>query len=218
MKVKNKKIEIFQSITDLMTSLFVVFLLLLLVYINKNYHDIHKASQNSKQALIYALSKIKINAFNDSKDPLAVIIPIRNDLLLFDKDKSDIKLSGELYLKGFIVKLLNVITQYNFQDDISSIEVDGFTDSDGDDEHNLRLSQDRSYSVLKYILQSGLLTKNNRDYLLGILSTNGQGERFLLPPNSTPGLENKFLSRRVEFKIKLKSYEQKNLISNSLVK
>ena len=63
-------------------------------------------------------------------------------------------------------------------------------------------------SVLKYGLNNTKLTNSQRECLLDLSSINGRGERDLIPIGSKPGRENKSLSRRVEFKIRVKSYEQ----------
>ena len=58
-----------------------------------------------------------------------------------------------------------------------------------------------------------------RDCLLNLASINGRGERDLIPIGARPGKENKSQSRRVEFKIRVKSYEQiKQLQENKNVK
>ncbi len=48
------------SITDLMTSLFVIFVLLLVAYINRSYVETRKGSQTVKEALMESLKIVKI--------------------------------------------------------------------------------------------------------------------------------------------------------------
>lgn len=202
------------SITDLMTSLFVVFVLLLVAYINRSYVETRKGSQTIKEALVDSFKKVKIHAENDPKDPLALLISVRDDNLAFDIARSELKPNGEKFLKEFVPALAKVLTEQKFAPEVQSVVIEGHTDSDGNDENNLQLSQARSYSVLKFAINESGLTSQQRDFILDKISANGRGERDLLPMDSKPGFENKNLSRRVEFKIRVRSFEQRNLSSD----
>ena len=210
------------SMTDLMTSLAVVFILLLVVYLNhawlenkireKRYRDAIAGTKTVKRDLKLELGTRGIQSEDDLRDPLAIVIYLKNDKLQFDHDKSDLKPAGKEFIKAFIPKLASVLAGDRFFSDLESVLIEGHTDSDGDDEHNLRLSQDRSYAVLRCTLNECSLTGLARERLLDLVSTNGRGERDLLPPGATPGHEDKPESRRVVFKIRVKSIEQKNII------
>jgi outer membrane protein OmpA-like peptidoglycan-associated protein len=69
------------------------------------------------------------------------------------------------------------------------LEVDGYTDSDGNDASNMQLSQARAESVKKTLIQSGI--DGSR------LTAKGFGETKPLGSNDTP--EGKAMNRRVEF-------------------
>jgi len=69
------------------------------------------------------------------------------------------------------------------------IEVDGHTDSDGDDASNLKLSQARADAVKAALVQAGIDASR--------LSTKGLGEAKPMSVNTTP--EGKAENRRVEF-------------------
>jgi outer membrane protein OmpA-like peptidoglycan-associated protein len=71
------------------------------------------------------------------------------------------------------------------------IEIGGHTDSDGSDEHNQTLSQNRSQSVVDFLVQKGV--KVDR------MVAKGYGEKTPVAPNDTK--ENKQLNRRTELKI-----------------
>lgn len=215
MSAGNSDASFAHSITDLMTSLFVVFVLLLVAYINKSYEETRKGSQSVKESLMYSLRAANIYAINDPKDPLALLVTVRDDNLQFDTAKSTLKPQGQLFLKGFIPALAKTLTDKRFSKEVESIVIEGHTDSDGDDKLNLRLSQDRSFAVLKFALDESNLDALQKGYFLDRVSANGRGERDLVPPKSKPGQENKAESRRVEFKIRVKSFEQRLVATNA---
>lgn len=196
------------ALTDLMTSLAVIFILLLVVYLNHSYQEIYKGSAHRREKVLDKLEVANINAKNDEKDPLSITFAVGDSNLQFDTDKAVIKLNGQKYLNEFVPNLIDIVCSPKNINDIQAIQFIGYTDSEGNDEHNLELSQDRALSVLKYGLNNTRLSKSQRECLLDLSSINGRGERDLLPEGSKPGFENKFLSRRVEIKIRVKSYEQ----------
>lgn len=71
------------------------------------------------------------------------------------------------------------------------IEIAGHTDSSGDAENNRVLSQQRAESVLKYLIDHGVVASQ--------LTAKGYGPDAPLQPNTTP--ENRAKNRRVEFNL-----------------
>jgi OOP family OmpA-OmpF porin len=74
---------------------------------------------------------------------------------------------------------------------IKKISIEGHTDSDGSYNYNLKLSDDRSASVMKYLTDHGIDA--------GRLASRGFGESKAIAPNDTE--EGKEKNRRVEFLI-----------------
>ncbi len=72
-----------------------------------------------------------------------------------------------------------------------NVEIAGFTDSIGTNDHNLKLSRQRAHAVLKYLLSKGV----NKERLSAI----GYGESRPIDTNNTE--EGRALNRRVEFTI-----------------
>jgi len=196
------------AFTDLMTSLAVIFILLLVVYLNHSYQEVYKGSANRREKVLETLKEASIQAKNDENDPLSIIFTVEDNDLQFDTNKANIKPDGQSYLNEFIPKLINTVCSEKNRHEIQAIQIVGYTDSEGDDEYNLKLSQERALSVLKYGLKDVKLSSSQKECLLDLTSINGRGERDLIPAKSKPGKENKSLSRRVEFKIRVKSYEQ----------
>mgnify|MGYP003384762288 CR=1 FL=1 len=217
------------SINDLMTSLAVVFILLLAVYANhakaetvkfqkliKELQTTAKGTFTIKEALKNKLKSQNIPFDNDDKDALALVYTAPDDKLQFDVDQAILHPSGKTYLNLFIPKIMNVLSEPSIATNIESILIEGHTDSDGEDEHNLKLSQERAFAVLTYSLNSCDLPHSQRDLFLNLTSINGRGERCLLPTGSREGNESKDESRRVLFKIRVKSVEQKTKDAQAL--
>jgi outer membrane protein OmpA-like peptidoglycan-associated protein len=202
------------SFTDLMTSLAVIFILLLCASLNN-------AQQEGQTTVTSVLAEMQrelkefvsggIEVKSDPKDPLGLLILVPEDLLAFPLDRADISPNGELFLRAFIPKLSRVVCSQRFAKEINSIVVEGHTDSSGTAQHNWDLSQKRSMSVVRTSL--GVLNMNDteeRMSFLRLLSASGRGSAELV--TSPAGEENAALSRRVVFKIRVRSFEQKPLL------
>jgi outer membrane protein OmpA-like peptidoglycan-associated protein len=72
------------------------------------------------------------------------------------------------------------------------VELGGHTDSDGDDKHNMILSDNRAKAVKEWLIANGIEASR--------LTHQGYGETQPRVANDTP--ENKALNRRTEVKIK----------------
>lgn len=202
------------SFTDLMTSLAVIFILLLCASLNNAQQD-GVATRNSMLAEVQKELKTflagGIEVKSDPKDPLGLLILVPEDLLAFPLDKSDISDAGESFLRAFIPKLARTVCSPKFAPEINSIVVEGHTDSSGTDEHNWDLSQKRSMSVVRTSLAvlTNQETIDERSAFLRLLSASGRGSAELV--SDPTGQENPAMSRRVVFKIKVRSFEQKPL-------
>lgn len=103
--------------------------------------------------------------------------------VFFDVDKSELK-------KESFVELEKLITFLNSHPTFK-IELRGHTDSDGDDAHNLKLSQDRANAVMDYLVSKGIAKER--------LKAKGFGETMPVVPNTSK--ENKAKNRRTEYVI-----------------
>ena len=103
--------------------------------------------------------------------------------VLFDVDKYNIKKEFETEIKSFI----DFLKKYpNVQ-----VEISGHTDSDGDEKHNHKLSQNRADEIKKHMVSKGIDGKR--------ITTVGYGKSMPKYPNDSP--ENKTINRRIEAKI-----------------
>ena len=203
------------SFTDLMTSLAVIFILLLCASLN-NVHQQSKATRNSVlvevQRSLKEFSSGGIEVKTDPRDALGLLVLVPEDLLAFPLDKAEISSRGETFLESFIPRLSGIVCSPRFAREINSIVVEGHTDSSGTPEHNWDLAQRRSMSVVRASLSAlGAGTDSReRSAFLRLLSASGRGNAEVL--TGPDGQEDATQSRRVVFKIRVRSLEQKELI------
>jgi OmpA family len=143
-------VKLESSLTDLMTSLAVVFILLMVAMIN----NVGQAGKSDITKIQELLKNNQIDCIIRADDPLACTITVSEDRLKFDTNKSEIKKDGGDYLKAEFPKIMKVLMEKDRKSNISGVFIEGYTDTDGDDNVNLKLSQDRSLSVGQYLLNN----------------------------------------------------------------
>ena len=86
---------------------------------------------------------------------------------------------------------LDKVVEFIKENDIKLIEISGHTDNVGSDQYNLKLSEGRAQSVVKYLVDKGVDPSR--------LIAKGYGESFPIETNNTK--EGQAINRRVEFKL-----------------
>ncbi|SDF79936.1 Outer membrane protein OmpA [Thermoanaerobacter thermohydrosulfuricus] len=215
MKDEDKVHDYWQSYSDLMAALLLMFALLIVIMIYK-YAGI-AAELSLQKAKVDDLIGVRariidqlFKEFNNSDmtlsiDPQTGAISF-SEGVFFDKDKFELKEEGKRYLNEFIPRYLSILMDPRFKKYISQIIVEGHTDDTGDYMYNLELSQKRAFEVVRYILQSnikGIDSKTKAD-LMSYITANGRSYSQLIIEN---GKVNRQKSRRVEFKFRLKEEE-----------
>jgi outer membrane protein OmpA-like peptidoglycan-associated protein len=217
------------SLTDLMTSLAVIFILLLVVSLNNAQEEIRAGqvqSVTTRNEIIEALrgalrefSAQGVRVEADPKDPLGIIVLVPEGLLKFERNLAIIPQIGMDFLKRFVPELAITACSEQFRKEINSIVVEGHTDSTGHDRRNLPLSQARSMAV---VLESlSLLSAHDneqgglRGCFLNFLSATGRGSAD--PIFDDLGREDQDRSRRVVFKIRVRSLEQRQELIEHIV-
>lgn len=219
------------SLTDLMTSIAVIFILLFLVFVQSQQAQNAKRlrqTQTNRQKLFDRLKNAgfgdQVGVDADKTDPLTVLVVVNDEsnLLSFDFNKADVNASSQTFLQDFIPKLSRVICASDINDALDSVIIEGHTDTKGDDDHNTALSAQRATEVLihsRAILAStptepgsGLL--NMEECFLEKSQATGRGERDWVRDRNT-GLEDERKSRRVVVKLRVKSQEQREETSGT---
>jgi len=196
------------SLTDLMTSLMVIFILLLLVFVHrtagKNVAVTDALLKTLQTDLIpqgFSTKDIQI----DKKDRNAILVIVPDNLMNFEIGQSNLKPEGEEFLRTRVPKLAEVLCGAEYRATVESVVVEGHTDArpyrgfspEESQNLNLKLSQDRSMQVVKNALAFLVDHPNERGCFLEKLSASGRGEQDL---EATP--ED---SRRVIFKIRVRA-------------
>ena len=206
------------SMTDLMTSLAVIFILLLVASLNnvqqegqQTRNDILLRLQEKLSKELYEYRDQGFELKNDPKDPLGLIIVVPEGLLNFAVNRADIPPAGVTFLQRITPKLAETVCSEDFRSEMNSIVVEGHTDSTGTDETNLPLSQARSMSVVGASLQilktDATGAAQHRGCFLDLVSATGRGS--VEPLLDDAGSEDLARSRRVVFKLRTRSLEQK---------
>lgn len=214
-ETKNSGGDLASSLTDLMTSLMVIFVLLLVATLN----NASAEGENTRNLILDKLrldlqdfARQGVRVEKDPTDPLGLLVLVPEGLLNFAVDRFDIPAGGVRFLSDFSPRLAKTACSERYRKEISSIVVEGHTDSRGTDEHNLQLSQERSLAVVQQTLDIlGHDDFEDRACFLDFLSANGRGSKE--PIRDSNGNEDKDRSRRVVFKIRVRSLEQREFRS-----
>jgi len=221
MATGNSDSSLASSMTDLMTSLAVIFILLLVASLNNTQQE---GEMTRKSILLKLREKLSselkdyeqqgFEVRNDPKDPLGLIVVVPAGLLNFEVDRSSIPAPGIEFLRTVMPKIASTICDPEFRSDVNSIVVEGHTDSTGSDDRNLPLSQERSLAVVQDSLRvlsdheaNGAGVHSFKPCFVELLSATGRGSAELILDEQ--GQEDKNKSRRVIFKIRVRSLEQR---------
>ena len=130
-----------------------------------------------------------------------------NANVMFDYDQSELTDSGKEELAEILPIYCKVLLQDEYKKYLAEIIIDGYTDTDGDYDYNLELSQRRSLAVAQYLteIRENFLSSDEISDLQNYLTVNGHGSAN--PILDSNGNEDKDASRRVEVKFRLKDDE-----------
>ena len=138
------------SLTDLMTSLAVIFVLLLVASLNNlKTSDTRTQVIRKLQEVLREFEAKGLKVEEDPTDPLTLLVLVpEKGLLEFDFNKADIRPNGLEFLRQFTPRLSATVCSGEFQKEINSIIVEGHADSQGTVKANLERSQQRSSAVV----------------------------------------------------------------------
>ena len=130
--------------------------------------------------------------------------------VMFDYNKADLTEEGKAVLDQVLPIYCQVLMKEEYQDYLAEIIIDGYTDTDGDYDYNLELSQKRSLAVAQYLteIRENFLSSDEISELQNYLTVNGHGSAN--PVLDSDGNVDKDASRRVEVKFRLKDDEMIN--------
>lgn len=200
------------STGDLMAGLLFIFILLLMSALLQVQE---KAEQDEEIVRRYdqVKTQLYIDLEEEFKDDLKVwraeidsttlCVRFQEPSMLFDNNMSTLKNNFKAILSDFFPRYIDVLTKPEYRDNIEEIRIEGHTDSNGEYFHNMQLSQDRTRAVLQYCM--GLLDSSNIEWSRTLITANGLSSSH---PILRDGIEDKSLSRRVEFRVRTNAEKQ----------
>ena len=205
------------STGDLMAGLLFIFILLLMGALLQVQE---KAEQDEEVVRRYDQIKnqLYIDLQDEFKEDLKVwratidsslCIRFQEPAMLFDNNKAELKPLFKNILNDFFPRYIKVLNRPEYKDNIVEIRIEGHTDSNGGYFHNMELSQNRTRSVLEYCF--GLMTQEQIIWAKSLITANGLSSS---QPILVHGVEDKSLSRRVEFRVRTNAEKQLEEIAN----
>src|SRR4051794_27355071 len=156
------------SLSDLMTGLMMVFMLIAVAFMLKVQADEAKATHEAEQYRqtreelyedLYKAFKERLPGWNAAftRD---LILTFQGPEVLFDTGKADLKYHFKQILQEFFPRYIGIIGSPKYKSSIQEIRIEGHTSSDwngatGTDEayfQNMQLSQDRTRTTLRFVL------------------------------------------------------------------
>lgn len=200
------------SLSDMMTSLMLIFLLISVIYMIK-VQDSVKVPQIYKETMQGLGQTLNKEFEKDLKGWGAVIdkdltIRFQQPDITFDKSSSILKSEFKKILDDFFPRYINIMMSNEFVNNIEEIRIEGHTSSEGNYFKNMELSQSRAKATLEYIMISSNinLTIKQKDWLqkhfraIGYSSAKPLNKNgMVLELNDTEDFEK---SRRVEFRVR----------------
>jgi outer membrane protein OmpA-like peptidoglycan-associated protein len=193
-----------------MTSLAIIFILLLTAYLTPS-HETEPAPSEAVKQNVKAVLQERLQGFGlpietDVKDPLAIRVVVPEDLLNFEFGKSVLSPTANQFLTNAMPLYAEVLCG-PLREKIDSVVIEGHTDDFGSDTLNLKLSQERSFSVMVKALDViAIFQPKAYQCFEEMTSASGRGKQDLI--YETGHVLNREKSRRVVFKIRLRSVEQ----------
>lgn len=205
------------SLSDIMTALMMIFLLISIIYMIrvKESVDIPRIFKADEQQLYSQLEQklqSKLTRWGATLSP-DLTVRFNNEEILFKAGSAELSAEFKQALNEYFPIYIRSVMQDRFVDNIKEIRIEGHTSSFwakgvGDEEayiRNMQLSQSRAQNTLIYLLQSPLLTPVEKSWLkrkfraIGFSSATPLGKDG--KPVSASNKEHYGASQRVEFRV-----------------
>ena len=142
--------------------------------------------------------------------------------VLFERGEADVRMRFQDILSDFFPRYIRILRQPQYRAAIREIRIEGHTSSEWSegvaDEvayfNNMRLSQNRTRSVLRYVLQT-LERDAVQAWTQSLITANGLSSSRLI--RTASGEEDREASRRVEFRVRTNAESQLKRIMERLV-
>ena len=192
------------GVTDLMTSVAIIFVLLFVVALQPAplaSVSADPTDSNARDLLMAQFERLGLPIEKDPDDPQLLLLIMPESLLNFDFGRATLRPAAEAYLQKVIPQYASAFCG-PFRSLIESVTIEGHTDDVGEDRRNLRLSQERAFRVMVKAMDI-LQGRPEDDCFQQITTASGRGKQDLWY-----GIDQRLSrdkSRRVVFKIRLQA-------------
>jgi outer membrane protein OmpA-like peptidoglycan-associated protein len=202
-------------ISDLMSVLMMLFLFISVIYMRHL-----QIGKERIEEIAVTYSKLQRDLYKELQGEFEKDLPIWNAIIdsqtlsfrfkepdiLFNQGEANIKEEFKIVLNNFFPRYITILTKSKFKEDIDEIRIEGHTSSEWRNDvskdysyfMNMELSQNRTRSVLSYVMMLPAVN-DIKPWLQKKLTANGLA---FSQPILVNNVEDKSLSRRVEFRVK----------------
>lgn len=223
-KVKRKGEDHWMSISDLMSGLMMVFMLIAIAYMmqvdaerQKQDEMIHEYAVIKHEIYVELYEEFKndLPRWNAEIDEKTLAVTFLEPDTLFSVGSAELAPQYKDILNDFLPRYLNILNKERFRDNIEEIRIEGHTDPSWygavtrKEEYlkNMDLSQQRTRAVLLYTMD--IAAPDERlEWMISKLTANGLSSSQ--PIKDKDGQVNAKASRRVEFRVRTNADEKLN--------
>lgn len=214
-------------LSDLMSGLMMIFMLVAIVFMIQVKRDEAKVldAQNHAKDIALVYTDLRAQLYHDLEEEFrddfrkwhAIVdrdlaVRFQEPSIQFDTGGSIIKPGFASILDSFFPRYAKILTSARYQEAIEEVRIEGHTSSIWKDKtpeqayyENMRLSQDRTRSVLAYVFGLAAV-RDQLWWLVPRVTANGlSSSRRLLLPNGT---EDFVASQRVEFRVRTRAEDR----------
>lgn len=204
--------------SDLMSGLMILFLFIAVSFI-LNTKRVAENYEDNQEKIYHALHQEfepNLDEWKAKIDKGSLTFIFTDPEVLFQTGRSDLQQRFKAILAEFFPRYMKVVAEY--QHSISEVRIEGHTSSEWSDLvsddiayfENMRLSQDRTRSVLEYAYNLASV-QTYRDWIKKNVSAVGMSSSKLIFDHN--GKEDKTASKRVTFRIMTNAEAQLRLLS-----
>jgi outer membrane protein OmpA-like peptidoglycan-associated protein len=213
------------SVSDLMSGLMLVFLaiaIFFMIQVESDKRDLENIAvlYEELQTGLYEQLQSEfaddLEYWNAEIDSTTLSVRFREPDVLFEPGQADLKEEFTTILSDFFPRYVQVLVGDGYRDHIQEVRIEGHTSSDWIGlegleayEANMRLSQERTRTVLSYVVRLPGVEEVWDQWLRQRLTANGLSSSRIVVIGGT---EDRDQSRRVEFRVRTDAEEQMEAI------
>lgn len=218
MKEKVKNDDFWASISDLMSSLMIIFMFIAISFMlqitkdKKKMTDLADGYRKVKISIyeeLFKEFKTDLNEWNAYIDKETLSIKFKEPDIFFEQGESELSEKFKEILNDFFPRYIKILNLEKYREEIEEIRIEGHTSTEWTNNStpmesyfkNMELSQNRTRTTLKYIMSLNSM-KKYEEFMIEKVTANGLSYSKKI---MVDGKEDKKLSRRVEFRIRTKA-------------